>query len=219
MTYLKAIELAERITAALSPYCAKIEIAGSIRRGRETCNDIDIVALPHPGQLSGLLSRAKANAEVVSSGGQATILRLRNGVQLDLWIARDDDRDLVGVTPGNWGTLLLCRTGSREHNIWLAQKAAGAGLHWDPHHGLKRGDQVVASRTEAEVYEALGLHWVPPAFRHPPIPPEYLYLPAVAPPPERQVSQESGSAQFERIRARLAAVSAPAAAGLAPPTP
>lgn len=169
----KAWPLADRILAALAPYCAQIEVAGSLRRARPYVGDIDIVALPHPGQEEGLRQRAKARCRVVSEGPQALVLVLENGWQLDLWIARPDHSDLLETVPSNWGTLLLCRTGSKEHNIWLAQRAGQRGLGWHPHRGVLREGSIIASRTEAEVYAALGLRWIPPGLRHPPIPAHY----------------------------------------------
>lgn len=169
----KAWPLADRIVAALAPYCQRIEVAGSLRRARPQVGDIDIVALPHPGQEEGLRSRAKARCRVVSEGDQSLVLTLANGWQLDLWIAQPDRSDLLETVPSNWGTLLLCRTGSKEHNIWLARRAHQLGLHWQPHQGVLRDGRVIASRTEEEVYAALAMRWVPPGLRYPPIPEQY----------------------------------------------
>lgn len=207
----RAFRVADRIVAALAPYCRRIEIAGSIRRGRPTVGDIDLVALPHPGQLEGLLSRARAHCQVVTSGPQATVLTMQDGTQVDLWIAHaDDDGDLFRKRPSNWGTLLLCRTGSKDHNVWLASRAKAMGLHWQPHQGVLRGEDVVASREESDVYAALGLPWIPPVFRHPPIAPEYLVPAAPAPAPAAPapvpLSPQEGAAWFAKARARLEAV-------------
>lgn len=161
----KALKYADAIHASLAPFCAKIEIAGSIRRARESVGDVDVVCLAHPGQDAALRARAKAKTTVVSEGPHSLVVTMANGVQIDLWFAQPQSADLLRVTPGTWGTVLLCRTGSREHNILICERARSAGMRWDPTRGLFRGDALVASETEKEIFEALGLQWIPPALR------------------------------------------------------
>jgi DNA polymerase/3'-5' exonuclease PolX len=61
--------------------------------------------------------------------------------------------------------LLLARTGSADFNIWLARTAKVRALHFNPHQGILRGDQVIASRTEEEIFSALGLPFIRPEDR------------------------------------------------------
>lgn len=170
---VRARALAERIAAELAPYCERLEIAGSIRRARPTVGDIDLVCLPRPGQLLPLLRRAALNAKPAKRGDQYVVLALANGVQLDLWIAHaggiGDDSTLfeseMRRVPSNFGVLLLSRTGSAAHNIWIAQRAQALGLHFNPHRGVMRGRQIVAAAEESEIFAALGLDYVPPERR------------------------------------------------------
>jgi hypothetical protein len=170
----QAWQLSQIILEALRPMCERIEVAGSIRRGRPTVGDIDLVLLPKPGAREAIRARCLQRARLVSEGEQTLVCEMvlparwqhPGGVlQLDLWFARPAEADLLGARPGNWGTLLLCRTGSKEHNIRLAQRAATRGLHWQPHQGLFRGRELVAAETEESIFDALGLQWIPPGFR------------------------------------------------------
>lgn len=179
MELSRAQGLAERIVAELQPFCERIEIAGSIRRRRRFVNDIDLVALPKRHQVNALRERVRRNTTLISDGDQALMVRMRDGTQLDLWIASREKRDLFGTTPTNFGSLLLCRTGSKEHNIWLVEQAKRRGLRWNPHHGVfgpwgwpevKESAHTVllASATEEEIFTALGLEFIEPERRERP---------------------------------------------------
>jgi len=161
----KADKLAAKIVAALAPYCERIEIAGSIRRRRPLVNDIDIVCLPKRGDYQTLRERVLVHSRVVTEGPQTIITRLQNDVQLDLWIAHQPKKDLFSTTPTNFGVLLLSRTGSKEHNIWLCQVAEKLGRRLNPHHGVFENRRLLASATEEEVFAALNMHFVPPERR------------------------------------------------------
>lgn len=157
---------AERIVAELAPFCDKIEIAGSIRRGRMFVNDIDLVVLPRAGQTNALRERCKRNSEVVTDGEQNLIVKLPGiDFQLDVFIARPASTELFEKKPSNWGTLLLCRTGSKEYNIFLATRAQKLGLHWKPYEGIFDDELLIASETEEEIFAALKLAFIPPAMR------------------------------------------------------
>lgn len=169
----QARALAEKVAAALEPYCTRLEIAGSIRRARPDCGDIDLVVLPKSAEdLHRLLERCAATATQLKRGEQYVVFRLANGFQLDLWIAHPQHEtpgDLFGlgaaVEPCNFGVLLLARTGSAMHNVWIAQEASRRGLHFNPHRGITRRGQVIGSAEEADVFAALNLPFIPPERR------------------------------------------------------
>jgi DNA polymerase (family X) len=166
----KAQALAEKVLGALSMFCTRIEVAGSIRRRRPMCGDIDIVAEPRPGQLEGLIERCKERASLVQGDKVNLIFRLRDGTQLDLFVATPADADMFQRTPGNWGSLLLCRTGSKEHNIYIIEEAKRQGLRWNPYHGVFSASGLgpsrwVAGETEEEIFAALGMEFVTPEKR------------------------------------------------------
>ena len=184
MTYPDALGYAVHIHDWLLPFCSQIEVAGSIRRRRSNPNDIDVVAIPRVAVETDLLGDAaktrnllweelvrhveKSNGRVTTiSGGKAPgqLISLKNEkFQLDVFFAEKE----------TWVTRLICRTGSKEHNIWLAQRAKTRGLHWNPARGLfcqdlahpsGLGAAPVYMETEEEFYHFLGLPYIEPANR------------------------------------------------------
>jgi DNA polymerase (family 10) len=170
MNWKQAVQLALKIETALEPYVEAMEIAGSIRRGRPEVNDIDLVVLPRPGQVEALKSRCAENCRVVTNGPQNCIyaIRLAPGqeFQLDVFIARPPVKDLLQTIPGNFVSLLLCRTGSKEHNIWLVEHAKRIGLTWKPYAGVfDEEGYCLASETEEDIFRVLQLDFIPPEKR------------------------------------------------------
>ena len=161
----KADAAANQILGVLKPYCELVSIAGSIRRRRPWVNDIDIVLLPKRGSDLPLRNRVKRSTTVLREGDQLLSVRLNNGVQLDLFLADQKTVDLFAPTPTNFGSLLLCRTGSKEHNIFLVEHAKKIGLVWNPHHGVFRDGELIASETEQAVFQALQLPFIEPEKR------------------------------------------------------
>jgi DNA polymerase (family 10) len=162
----RAQAYADKIVRELAPFCARIAIAGSIRRRRPICHDIDLVLIPR--DAAGLHDRVfQAAARRLCCGEQVLRVELKTGVQLDIYMAHEDQKDLFCVAkPCNWGSLLLCRTGSKEHNIKLVQRAAGLGYRWDPHNGVYNGDGTcIASATEEDIFQALESPYVNPEAR------------------------------------------------------
>lgn len=169
MTLAFAKSFAAKIVAELAPHCDRIEVAGSIRRGRPNVNDIDIVCIPKgiEGRES-IIQRCRAKGHLLKSGGQYVELlyMTKEGpAQLDLWFAHAGKSDLFSREPSNWGMLLLARTGSKEHNIKLAALAKSKGLTFSPHQGITDGDQIVASLTEESIFARLGLPYIEPEKR------------------------------------------------------
>lgn len=166
MKNLEAYDLARRIVAVLQPMCDRIEIAGSIRRARPEVNDIDLVILPKRDQVAALRARILLNSQPISDGPQNMIVRLKNGVQLDVFIARHREVDMFDQKLGNFGSLLVCRTGSREHNIHLVEEAKRLGLKWNPYAGVSTSDgPIFAAEEEEDIFSALSMEFVPPAMR------------------------------------------------------
>ncbi|MBC7541102.1 MAG: DNA polymerase/3'-5' exonuclease PolX, partial [Candidatus Sericytochromatia bacterium] len=129
---------------------------GSIRRRKETIGDIDVLlattdaaaAFRHAASLP--LVR-----EVVTEGPAHCTVLTHDHLQIDLW----------AVTPDQWGAALQSYTGSKAHNIHLRTLAANRGLKLNQY-GLFRADGFrFAGETEAGVFDALGLAWIPPELR------------------------------------------------------
>ena len=154
-----ALDLAEELVAALGavPGCSRCAYAGSLRRMRETVGDVDILAAAKDSGplMAALLDRPEA-ADVIGSGTTKTSVRTDRGLQVDLRV----------VPPADWGAALIYFTGSRAHNIKLRGRAVKAGLKLSEY-GLfeVESGKKLASRTEKEVYAALGLPLIPPTLR------------------------------------------------------
>jgi DNA polymerase (family X) len=154
-----ALPLAERIREELRsvPGVTQAVIAGSLRRFSETIGDIDIIvtaaaAEPVMQKLKGL----SAVVHVLAQGEGKTSVVTRQGVQVDLRV----------VAEHQLGAALLYFTGSKGHNIKLRQRALSRGLTLNEYSLSElEGGRVVASETEASIYAALGLGYIPAALR------------------------------------------------------
>ena len=163
MILAEADKLAAKILHELTPFCERIEVAGSVRRRRENVNDIDLVVIPK--NFAMLRNRIRRRCTLTTDGDTNLIAILPNKVQLDIFVAQAESKDLLAVTPTNFGALFLCRTGSREHNIWIAKRAQSLGMHFNPYYGLFRQGKCVACATEEDMFKALDLEFVKPEQR------------------------------------------------------
>lgn len=163
-----AQRIAEQVAAAMQPFCERIEIAGSVRRRRPMVNDLDFMVLLGWRSANSFRVRASNNASVIKSGDDIFIIQLKDGTRVDFYFAHNGAGDLLEKEPGNWGSVLLCRTGSKEHNIYIASRARELGLKWETMRGITRAGAVIASLTEEEIFKALELDFVPAAKRERP---------------------------------------------------
>ena len=152
-----ALPLAEGIRDKLreSGLFKEVEIAGSLRRGKETIGDIDILGISdRPHDAADAFASLPDVEEVLAKGPKKTSVRLADGVQVDLRI----------VPAESFGAALQYFTGSQAHNIRLRERAVSLGFKLNEY-GVFKGEERVAGRTEEEVYKALGLPWIPPELR------------------------------------------------------
>ncbi len=128
---------------------------GSIRRFSETVGDVDIVvATTDPGLVGDVVLDYPEVSEVVGAGETKISFLTREGLQVDIRTVR----------PDQLGSALLYFTGSKAHNIALRQKAIDRGWLLSEY-GLFEDEELLASETEGEIYEALGMQAVPPMLR------------------------------------------------------
>ena len=128
---------------------------GSIRRFSETVGDVDIVvATTNPGLVGDVVLGYPEVSEVVGAGKTKISFLTREELQVDIRTVR----------PDQLGSALLYFTGSKAHNIALRQKAIDRGWLLSEY-GLFEDKEVLASETEGEIYEALGMQAVPPMLR------------------------------------------------------
>ncbi len=150
--------LAERIVAALSavPGCQRCAYAGSLRRGRETVGDIDVLAATEePAALMEAFVGLPEMGDVLARGEKKTSVRTSTGIQVDLRV----------VPVESWGAALQYFTGSQEHNVRVREIAVQAGLKLSEYGLFDAENRPVAAGTEQEVYSRLGMDWVPPPLR------------------------------------------------------
>lgn len=168
----KAQAFADRIVAAIEADCHQIVIAGSIARMCPDVGDIDLVILPKDPEKIRLRLTAKASS-VRANGQFNLLLEYGNKIKVDVFFATPEEKGLFETIPTNFGSLQICRTGSAEFNMALASLAQSKGLHWNPYHGIlklnyaTRQNEVIASATEQDIFDALGLPFIAPPDRSP----------------------------------------------------
>jgi DNA polymerase (family 10) len=154
-----ATDLAEEILAELAAVrgCRRCAYAGSLRRMVETIGDIDIlVASDDPGPVMDAFANLSYAQRVLARGDTKSSIRTTKGLQVDLRV----------VPPGCWGAALQYFTGSKAHNIRIREIAVRKGLKLSEY-GLFRADteELIVAETEEEVYEHLGLPFIPSVLR------------------------------------------------------
>jgi DNA polymerase (family 10) len=154
-----AMDLADEITGLLAAVggCQRCGYAGSLRRMADTVGDIDILAISdQPDALMTAVTSMPRLERVVASGPTKTTVATTAGLQVDLRV----------VPPASWGAALQYFTGSRAHNIRTREIAVHAKLKLSEYglFDVVTGDRLV-SATEEEVYQRLGLPWIPPPLR------------------------------------------------------
>jgi DNA polymerase (family X) len=149
-----ALRTANEMVDTLTPISQRCAYAGSLRRWRETIGDIDILAAADDS--APLMAAFSAGHDVVASGPTKTTVRTASGLTADLRVVPLDA----------WGAALQYFTGSVAHNVAVRQIAIKQKLKLSEY-GLFEAetDRLIVSRTEEEVYERLGLAWVPAAMR------------------------------------------------------
>jgi DNA polymerase (family 10) len=152
-----AQETAEELVAYLKELKAVEEVtpAGSLRRGRETVGDLDLLVTgrDHAGTADHFVKFPGID-QVLAKGEDKVSVKLKNDLQVDVRLL---DRK-------SYGAALQYFTGSKEHNVALRDRAKRHGWKLSEY-GLFEGEKVIASRTEEEIYEKLGLEWIPPELR------------------------------------------------------
>jgi len=159
-----AEEAAQRISAYLLdfPGIEKVTPAGSLRRGRETAGDLDLLvtgpacAPEHTAAAVEHVAAYPGIHDIIAKGENKVSFHLDGGLQVDVRL----------LPSASYGAALQYFTGSKAHNVTLRQRALKMGYtlsEW----ALARLDDnsTVAAATEEEIYAALGMDWMPPELR------------------------------------------------------
>ena len=155
----RAIPIADQIVGALraNPAAERVEVAGSLRRRADSVKDLDIIATASdPKALAATLKDMDLVESVQSSGDAGARVTLHTGMKVDLKV----------VEPDQFGNVLQHFTGSKAHNVSLRENAVRRGLHVSEYGILDDATgETLRCATEEEVYERLGLAWIPPELR------------------------------------------------------
>jgi DNA polymerase (family 10) len=137
-------------------------VAGSFRRMKETIGDVDFlvsVVENHKNtaksRIIDYFTRMPEVRDIIGKGSAKAFVRLDNGIQADLLVVPED----------SFGSALQYFTGSKEHGVAVRKVAASIGLKLNEWGVFDSKDHRVAGRTEEEVYQVLGLEWIPPEIR------------------------------------------------------
>jgi DNA polymerase/3'-5' exonuclease PolX len=176
MKYAVARKYAEDCVNWLRPFCERIEMAGSIRRGRAECNDVDLVVVPkvwierdmfqNPVNATNLLKKELEryvsetpgarwlNGTGVTTSATVNFLVGLRKCELNVFCAKEE----------NFGAVWLTYTGSRESNLWMIERALGMSLQWGALRGVFDGSRW-HGRTEEEIYQRLNMPFIEPSDR------------------------------------------------------
>ncbi len=132
-----------------------ILIAGSLRRFKETIGDADIlIASEKPKPIMDAFVKLPEVSQILSQGETKSSIITEDGFQVDLRV----------VEPESFGAAAHYFTGSKSHNVKIRTLAVKKGIKVNEY-GIFKGKKRIASKTEEEVYQALGMQWVPPEIR------------------------------------------------------
>jgi DNA polymerase (family 10) len=155
----RAIPVADEIVAALSrqPGAERVEVAGSLRRRADSVKDLDVIATAaDPAKLVAALGELDIVESVESAGDASSRVMTHVGMRVDLKV----------VEPDQFGNVLQHFTGSKAHNVALRESVVRRGLHVSEYGILDDATgETLRCATEEEVYEKLGLAWIPPELR------------------------------------------------------
>lgn len=166
-TYDEVLPVAEHITDVLAPYCQRIEIAGSLRRKRPMIGDIEICAIPkRPRNLLGEELRDQDTELDLFLSGRLGDGLIKNGRKYKQFRYGRFTVDLFLPAPETWGSIYFIRTGSHEWNLWVMRTAApSAGMKFEGGYLYDKAWNQIVAAEEEDVFEALGLPFVPPQMR------------------------------------------------------
>ncbi len=172
MEFQLARELADQWVECLRPYCERVEIAGSVRRGKTEVHDIEIVAAPRfdevkdwfgPRPVNRLLVALNTgilHGRKVKGGEKYWQVAMREGINLDLFMV---------IPPAQWGIIFTLRTGPVDFSHWIVthKQKGGAMPSYARCDGgqLWVGDKAIPVLEEIDFLEFLGLGWIEPGER------------------------------------------------------
>lgn len=156
ITYHSAKKILQPILAYLqqTPQIKTVTVAGSFRRCQDTIGDLDILAVTTGSKAIEHFAKYPSATKIISQGEARSTIILRSGFQVDLRI----------IDAKSFGAALQYFTGSKTHNIATRTIAINKNLKLNEY-GVFKNRKAIADKTEAEVYQAIGLDYIPPELR------------------------------------------------------
>ena len=152
----RALPIATRLCEYLSPHADRVAYGGSLRRMKEIVRDIDILAASsRPEATTSAFLAMPFVVDVLAQGPTKCSVRLEDDLQVDLRV----------VEPKCWGAALHYFTGSKAHNIRMRERAIKMGYKLNEYGLFDLTDTWVAGTEEEDVFQTLGLPFIPPVLR------------------------------------------------------
>ena len=159
----RLVDVADRLAGEMVNYLKQVEgvksvtAAGSLRRGCETVGDVDLLVVGGDWRaISEHFLKNPAISDVIASGENKISVRLSEGIQVDV--------RMLGES--SYGAALQYFTGSKLHNVAVRDRAKRMGFRLNEYGLFKiEGEELVAARTEEEIYQHLGLAYIEPELR------------------------------------------------------
>ncbi len=169
-----ALKLAQRLTEALRPHCARIEIAGSLRRGKPDVGDIELVCIPQASEMRDLfgdVTLVRDPAPIYATMHELGYPCHKGGDKYAQFGIGQINLDLFMTTPECWGVIFTIRTGPADWAKLLVTQRSKGGLC--PSHLQFEGGRIVHRQSkialetpeEADVFAAINHKWVAPEDR------------------------------------------------------
>lgn len=168
---LQAAIIAQSLMIDLTPYCERLEIAGSIRRAKSEIGDIDLVAVPRYAEpdMFGALSENHTLdlvdwskfGKLIKGGHKYKQIALPEGMNLELWIV---------TPPAQWGVIYLIRTGPEEYGHKMVTVRANYG-YMPSNYKFKDGaiwnqhNHIIPTPEEKDVFDLFGMKYTEPELR------------------------------------------------------
>ena len=133
----------------------RVDVVGSIRRMKETIGDVDFLVISkNPEPIMDFFVSLPGVVKVWGKGSTKASVRMKEGFDMDIRV----------LPKKSYGAALQYFTGSKEHNIALRKIAIEKGLKLSEY-GLFKSSEMIAGESEEEIYQKLGMDWIPPEMR------------------------------------------------------
>src|SRR5213594_4984693 len=152
----RAVPQARELCKYLEASAERVAYAGSLRRMKDIVHDVDILAAStDPAKTIQAFLTMPYVQTVLAQGGTKASLRVQDDLQIDLRV----------IEPRSWGAAMHYFTGSKAHNIRMRERAIKLGLKLNEYGLFDGSDQYIAGADEKDIFEKLGLPFIPPVLR------------------------------------------------------